>query len=281
MQLTKLHGLGNDFVLIDAMSQSVDENELPALTQRLCDRRFGVGADGLMLVQPSEAADFRMRILNADGTEAEMCGNGIRCFAKYVYDHGLTHRTEISIDTLSGVRLAELQVEGKRVQSVRIDMGAPRFLRAEIPVIAGMPDPLPPLQPFQTEDRLFEVTCVNTGTPHAVIFLSEEVGEFPIKRYGPLIEHHAWFPQRTNVQFAQIVHSRAVRVRPWERSAGETMACGTGACAVVVAGVLTGQLERHTLARLPGGDLQIEWREDDRLFMTGAAEEVFTAQLTY
>lgn len=281
MQFSKLHGLGNDFVLMDAISQPVDEDELPVLTRRLCDRRLGVGGDGFMLVLPSETADFCMRIWNADGTEAEMCGNGIRCFAKYVYDHGLTRQQEIRIETLSGIRVAELQVERNRVQSVRIDMGIPRFLRSEIPMEAGTPDPLPPLYPLKIDDRLFEVTCVNTGTPHAAIFLQEEVSEFPVAHYGALIEHHEWFPQRTNVQFAQVLHSHAVRVRPWERSAGETMACGTGACAVVVAGVLTGRLERRTRTRLPGGDLQIEWREDDRLFMTGPAEEVFTGELTH
>lgn len=279
MRFTKLHGLGNDFVLIDATYQPVDESDLPALTQRLCDRRFGVGGDGLILVRPSASADFRMQILNADGTEAEMCGNGIRCFAKYLYEHSMTMRQQIRIETLSGIRTAEIFVEGGRVRSVRIDMGTPEFHRAGIPMIPGTPDPLPPLQPLQIEDRLFEVTCVNTGTPHAVIFLHEDAGDFPVSHYGPLIEHHEWFPQRTNVQFAQVLHSQAVRVRPWERSAGETMACGTGACAVVVAGVLTGQLARNTLTRLPGGDLQIEWRENDHLYMTGPAEEVFTGQL--
>jgi len=276
MELTKLHGLGNDYLYIDTLEQDLSAFSLPELARLLSERHFGVGADGIILVEPSGQADFRMRIFNADGSEAEMCGNGVRGFGKYVYDHGLTHKRELRIETGAGLIGLEMQVEAGKVVSVRTDMGVPRLTRAEIPVRGEPADGQVLAEPLKVSKYLFSVTCLSMGNPHCVIFLPEVAG-FPVAEAGPLIEHHPLFPNRTNVEFAQVTDRGHVQMRVWERGAGETMACGTGAAATVVAGVLTGRLDRVAQVQLLGGSLSIEWADDDHVLVTGPAAEVFTA----
>ncbi len=276
MELTKLHGLGNDYLYIDTLAQDLGGLGLPELARILSDRHFGVGADGIILVEPSAQADFRMRIFNADGSEAEMCGNGVRGFGKYVYDHGLTTRRELTIETGAGPRRRELQVENGKVVAVRADMGRPRLARAEIPMRGEPADGRVISESLEVGEHSFSITCVSMGNPHCVIFLPE-VANFPVAEVGPLIEHHALFPNRTNTEFARVIDPRHVEMRVWERGSGETLACGTGASATVVAGVLTGRLERAAQVQLLGGNLEIEWTEDNRVLVTGPAAEVFTA----
>lgn len=278
MRFVKMQGTGNDFVLIDSLENPLEESLLPGLAKRLCDRRFGIGSDGLLLVLPSQQAHFRIRMFNPDGSEAEMCGNGIRCFAKYLYDHHRTSRTELTVETAAGIKTLRLFPQQGVVRSVRVAMGAPRLARAEIPM-RGEPSHSPVInQPLLIQDHCFEITCVNVGNPHCVIFV-EDVTRLPVSTYGPQIEHHELFPQRINVQFAQVLSDWEIRLRTWERGAGETLGCGTGACATAVAAAITNRAARNVVVHLPGGDLQIEWAEDGSLYMTGTAEEVFWGEI--
>ncbi|MFQ5902074.1 MAG: diaminopimelate epimerase [Candidatus Binatia bacterium] len=261
---TKMHGCGNDFVFLDCLKGEV--GDLGKLAKRLCDRRFGIGADQLLTVHPSKIADFKMEIYNADGGQVEMCGNGIRCFARYVYDHGLTRKKELEVETLGGIvrpRLTGSQVE--------VDMGEPILEGREIPVNA---EGKIINYPLEVDGTTYPVCCVSMGNPHCVLYL-EELDHLDIEGIGPRFEHHPFFPKRVNTEFVQILSPHEVRVRVWERGAGETWACGTGACAVTVAGALTGRTERKATVHLLGGDLLIEWRGNDRVYMTGGAEEVF------
>lgn len=278
MYFTKMHGLGNDFVVVNGFSQ-VLPTDPAALAHRVCDRRFGVGADGLVLILPSESAQFRMRIFNPDGSEPEMCGNAIRCVALYAYRRGLTADRRMEVETLAGPIRPELRFEDGK-EAVRVDMGRPRLSRAEIPMV-GTPGPVVG-ERLEAGERSFEVTAVSMGNPHCVIFASEpgELEEQEFRRYGPLLERHPAFPARTNVEFVAVDSPGEVRVRVWERGAGPTPACGTGACAVVVAGVLTGRTGRTVNVRLPGGVLLIEWPDDSGpVYMSGPAEEVFDGKL--
>jgi len=283
MRFTKLHGLGNDYVYFDAISQDLTGYDLPKLAQVVSDRHFGVGSDGIILILPSQAADFRMRIFNPDGTEAEMCGNGIRGFAKYVYEHGLTAKTELAVETGAGIVRPRLFVNGEgRVEKVQVDMGPPRLARAEIPM-TGQPADQPVVnETLAVGSETLVVTCVSMGNPHCVVFLDPATNpaEFPVSTLGPLIEKHEAFPRRTNVEFAVVEGPQRIRMRVWERGAGETLACGTGACATLVAAALTGQAERKATVRLLGGELDIEWAEDGHVYMTGPAVEVFTGELS-
>ncbi|MFO7981865.1 MAG: diaminopimelate epimerase [Desulfuromonadales bacterium] len=272
MKFTKMHGSGNDYVYIDCFKESVDAPS--QLAVKLSDRHFGIGSDGLILILPSEAADVRMRMFNADGSEAEMCGNGVRCVAKYAYDHGLVDKTAISVETLAGVLPLQLVTQAQgRVEKVRVNMGTPQLKRADIPM-DGTPDEEAVGVKLTVADRTFTVTCVSMGNPHCVIFV-DDVEAFPVEHYGPLIEHHELFPQRTNVEFVEVVSPAVVRQRTWERGAGETLACGTGAAAVTVAGVRLGLTEKSILNNLRGGDLEMQWCENGEISMTGPAVEVF------
>jgi diaminopimelate epimerase len=275
MELTKLHGLGNDYLYIDTLEQDLSGLSLPELARVLSDRHFGVGADGIILVEPSAQADFRMRIFNADGSEAEMCGNGVRGFGKYVHDHGLTQKRELSIETEAGLIGLDLMVESGKVAAVRADLGVPRLARSEIPMRGEPADGQVIAEPLKVSKYLFPVTCVSMGNPHCVIFLPE-VADFPVAEVGPLIENHQLFPNRTNTEFARVIDPAHVAMRVWERGAGETMACGTGAAATLVAGVLTDRLNRAAQVQLLGGNLEIEWAADDHVLVTGPAAEVFT-----
>ncbi|HEX9879083.1 MAG TPA: diaminopimelate epimerase [Candidatus Binatia bacterium] len=264
LPFTKMHGCGNDFIVVDC---TVEEPAgLESLARRLCHRRFGVGADQFLTVHPSQVADFKMGIYNADGGQVEMCGNGIRCFARYVVDHGLTRKTELEVETLAGIIRPRLK--GNQVE---VDMGQPVLEGREIPVRA---DGRVLDHPLEVDGREYRVNCVSMGNPHCVVYVDDPEG-LELERIGPRFEHHPFFPNRVNTEFVKILNPGEVRMRVWERGAGETWACGTGACAVAVVGALTNRTERQLTVRLLGGDLSIHWRPDNRVAMTGGAEEVF------
>jgi diaminopimelate epimerase len=272
MKFAKMHGAGNDYIYINAFEEHIAE---PArLARQLSNRNFAIGGDGLILILPSAVADVRMRMFNADGSEAEMCGNGVRCVAKYAYDHGLVAQRRITVETGSGILPLQLFTNGaNRVERVRVNMGKPRLTRGEIPML-GPPDQQVIASEVKILDRTFHITCVSMGNPHCVIFV-DRVEEFPVDKYGPVLEHHPLFPNRSNVEFVEVVSPGEVRQRTWERGAGETLACGTGAAAVVVAGVLNGRTERVLRNQLRGGELEMEWTEEGQVFMTGPAVQVF------
>lgn len=268
LNFTKMHGLGNDFIIIDDREGRL--TALPELSKRLCNRRFGIGADQLILVRDSDIADFRMLIYNPDGSEAEMCGNGVRCFARYLLRIGITNKEDLKIETKAGIIKTKV-----REDLVEVDMGEPRFEPEDIPVRL---DARVISHPLRVLDEEFSITCVSMGNPHTVIFL-RDISAFPVDRFGPVIENHTLFPQRTNVEFARVVSEREIEMRVWERGAGETMACGTGACATLVAAVLNGLTHRRATVHLRGGDLDILWGEDNHIYMTGPAEEVFVGEM--
>jgi diaminopimelate epimerase len=273
MHFIKMHGIGNDYVYVDGFRDTIKHPE--NLAVRISDRHFGVGGDGLILILPSEVADARMRMFNADGSEAQMCGNGIRCVAKYVYEAGIARKPELTIETLAGnLRLQVLSTNGE-VDKVRVNMGMPRLRRQDIPMLGDGARVVG--ETLTVADREFTVTCVSMGNPHCVIYV-DDVANYPVTHYGPLLEHHAQFPQRTNVEWLEWIDRREIRQRTWERGSGETLACGTGACAATVASVLNGKTERAVTVHLLGGDLEIEWAEDNHVYMTGPAVEVFRGE---
>jgi diaminopimelate epimerase len=272
MKFAKMHGAGNDYVYVNCFEETIADPA--ALARQVSNRNFGIGSDGLILIMPSEVADVCMRMFNSDGSESEMCGNGIRCVAKYAYDHGLVTKQEITAETGAGILTLQLFTnEAGKVDRVRVNMGQPRLTRGQIPM-TGNADQQVINQELKVLDRTFHITCVSMGNPHCVIFV-DNVDEFPLKKYGPVIENHDLFPNRTNVEFVEIVSPNEVKQRTWERGAGETLACGTGASAVAVAGILTERTERTILNHLLGGDLELEWAEDGSVFMTGPAVQVF------
>lgn len=275
MKFVKMHGAGNDYVYIDGFQESISDPA--ALAIAVSNRNFGIGSDGLILILPSIVADVKMRMFNSDGSEAEMCGNGVRCVAKYAYDHGLVAKEVVTVETGAGVLTLQLYPNSEgRIARVRVNMGLPRLTRGEIP-LTGEPATQVVNAPLTILDQTFAITCVSMGNPHCVIFV-DDVENFPVEKYGPLIEHHPLFPRRTNVEFVEVRSRREVRQRTWERGAGETLACGTGASAVVVAGVLTGRTERVIKNILSGGELELEWSEAGPVFMTGPAVEVFSGE---
>lgn len=273
MQFTKMHGAGNDYVYVDCFIQDVPE-DAPELARKMAHRRFGVGGDGLILIRRSEIADARMQMFNADGSEAEMCGNGIRCVAKYVYDHGICQRDSLNIETGCGVLAIDLDVSDGKVDRVTVDMGEPILNGPDIPTtIAGNPIVL---EPISIAGRDFEVTCVSMGNPHCIVFVDDADDDL-VLGIGPQIESSDLFPAKVNVEFVEVIASGEVKQRTWERGSGETWACGTGASAVCVAGVLAGKTERVILNHLVGGDLELNWDEQsNHVFMTGPATEVFS-----
>ncbi len=273
MKFTKMHGAGNDYVYIDGFSEAVADPA--ALAREISDRNFGVGGDGLILILPTEQADVCMRMFNSDGSEAEMCGNGVRCVAKYAYDHGLVSKTTITVETGAGVLPLELFTNAAgKVDRVRVNMGAPGLTRGDLPM-TGPADEQVIDQELTILDRTFRITCVSMGNPHCVIFV-DDVANFPVEHYGTAIENHPLFPRRINVEFVEVLSEKEVRQRTWERGAGETLACGTGASAVTVAGLLTGRTGPQLLNHLTGGDLEMAWDGQGDVYMTGPAEEVFT-----
>lgn len=276
MKFTKMHGIGNDYVYVNCFEESVKN---PAeVSKFVSDRHFGIGSDGLILISPSAIADFRMNIYNADGSQAEMCGNGIRCVAKYVYDYGLTDKTEISVETLAGIKYLRLQVENGKVASVEVNMGAPILEPKEIPV-AVEESPVVNV-PVEVKGKIYHMTCVSMGNPHAIIFMNN-VKDLDIAAIGAYFENHTVFPKRTNTEFVEVLDRNTVNMRVWERGSDETLACGTGACATTVACILNDKTENEVTVHLLGGDLKIRWdREANQVYMTGPATVVFDGEIT-
>jgi diaminopimelate epimerase len=275
MRFTKMQGAGNDYIYVDCFRDPMP-NDPAGLSRAISDRHFGVGSDGLILICPSDRADGRMRMFNADGSESEMCGNGIRCVAKYLYDHGLVRKSTLTVETLRGVLTLELEIQGGCVHQVRVDMGEPILTGERIPTT--LPGD-PPIQvPLPVAGQTLTVTCVSMGNPHCITFVDAPTDAL-VLGIGPQIERHAAFPRRTNAEFVQVNRPDDVKVRVWERGSGETLACGTGACAVAVAGVLTGRTQRRIVAHLPGGDLKLYWSEtDNHVYLTGPAVEVYRGE---
>jgi len=274
MRFTKMHGIGNDYVYVDCFAHPVADPA--ALARRVSPRRTGIGADGVILICPSEVADARMEMYNADGSRGEMCGNGIRCVGKYVADRGLSRANPLRIETDCGIKTLQLSSRNGHVEQVTVDMGAPILDGPQIPVAAEgrVID-----APLEVAGITYSVTCVSMGNPHCVLFVPE-VDDLDLERLGPPFERHPFFPRRVNTEFIRVDGPRALRMRVWERGSGETAACGTGACAALVAAVLTGRAERRAELQLNGGMLDIEWRAaDDHVYMTGAAEEVFRGEI--
>ena len=274
MRFTKMHGLGNDYVYVNGFDEQVDDPD--AVARAVSDRHFGIGADGLILILPSDKADCRMRMFNADGSEAQMCGNGIRCVAKYVYDHDIARRTPLNVETLAGVLELDLFVAGDAVDRVRVKMGEPRLQRAQIPM-QGTPGQVIS-EPLLVDGATFNVTAVSMGNPHCVVFV-EDVERFDVARWGPHFEHHDVFPEGVNTEFIQVHDRESFSMRVWERGSGETLACGTGAAAAAVACHLTGHTDRRVTAHLLGGPLELEWQaSDNQVLMIGPAVEVFSGE---
>ncbi len=274
MRFTKMHGIGNDYVYVDCFRETLPSDPA-ALARAIADRHCGVGGDGLILICPSERADARMRMFNADGSESEMCGNGIRCVAKYVYEHGIAAKSTLQIETGRGVLALDLSIEDGKVDRVRVNMGAPILDGPKIPTtLPGNPVVNAPLE---VVGRTLQVTCVSMGNPHCITYV-EKLSDEWVQVVGRAIETDPHFPQRVNAEMIEVISPREVRMRVWERGSGETQACGTGACAVCVAGVLTGRTERKLLVHLPGGDLELEWGADNHVYMTGPAVEVFSGE---
>ncbi len=274
MQFTKMHGAGNDYVYVNCFAQAL-KGDPARLAIAVSDRHKAIGADGLILICPSEVADARMRMFNADGSESEMCGNGVRCVAKYVYDHGICRKEQLRIETGRGILTLQLEVARGRVDRVRVNMGPPILEGAKIPTT--LPGNPPVRQRLIAAGREFEVTCVSMGNPHCITFVDELTDDW-VLRVGPEVERHPAFPRRVNAEFIQVLSPREFQMRVWERGSGETQACGTGACAAAVAGVLAGLTERRVLAHLPGGDLELDWSADGDVFLTGPAVEAFSGE---
>ena len=275
MKFTKMQGLGNDYVYGNCFKEKIENPS--ELAVRISDRHFGVGSDGLIMINPSDKADFEMEMYNADGSRGEMCGNGIRCVAKYVYDYGLTDKTSISVETLAGIKYLDLTVEDGKVSLVKVDMGRPELEPSRIPVVAGGDRAVD--EPITVDGKEYRMTCVSMGNPHAVVYVDCDVKELPLEEIGPGFEHHERFPKRVNTEFVRVLDRKTVEMRVWERGSGETLACGTGACAVAVSSALNGLTEDEVTVKLLGGDLRIQWdRERDTVYMTGPAAVVFDGE---
>lgn len=277
MKFTKMHGCGNDYVYVNCFEETVFDPG--AVSKKVSDRHFGIGSDGLILICPSETADFQMKMYNMDGSEGGMCGNGIRCVAKYVYDHGMTQRTQISVETKSGIKYLDLHTEDGRIRTVTVDMGAPVTDPVQIPVTAPAGTEAIIDEPVTIDGIQYRMTCVSMGNPHAVVYVPD-TKSIDIGRIGPLFEHYERFPDRINTEFIQVIDRRTLKMRVWERGAGETLACGTGTCASVYASILNGYTEDEVLVHLIGGDLQIRYdRVKHTIYMTGPAETVFEGEI--
>lgn len=277
MKFTKMHGCGNDYIYVDGAQEQVSKDRKPEIVRRLSDRHFGVGGDGVIFINPSREADFEMEMYNMDGSRAEMCGNGIRCVAKFVYDKGLTDKTSISVISCGKIKYLDLNIEGGRVSTVKVNMGSPILKAADIPVLSEKEEVIG--EQIEVDGRTYEMTCVSMGNPHAVIFM-DEVSDLPLEKIGPSFENHKRCPNRINTEFVKILDDENVEMRVWERGTGETLACGTGACAVAVACVRNGLTKDGITVKLLGGSLQIKWdREADLIYMTGPAVTVFEGEI--
>lgn len=275
MKFTKMQGIGNDYVYVNCLQETIENPS--ELAKKISDRHYGVGSDGLIMINPSDKADFEMEMYNADGSRGEMCGNGIRCVAKYVYDYGLTDKTSISVETLAGIKYLDLTVEDGKVVLVKVDMGKPMLRPEEVPVVSEKEEVID--EPITVDGQEYRMTCVSMGNPHAVVFIDQDVKEFPLETVGVKFENHERFPKRVNTEFVNVLDRHTAQMRVWERGSGETLACGTGACAVAVACALNGLTEDEVTVKLLGGDLRIKWdREKNTVYMTGPAEVVFDGE---
>ena len=275
MKFTKMQGIGNDYVYVNCLQETIENPS--ELAKKISDRHYGVGSDGLIMINPSDKADFEMEMYNADGSRGEMCGNGIRCVAKYVYDYGLTDKTSISVETLAGIKYLDLTVEDGKVVLVKVDMGKPMLRPEEVPVVSEKEEVID--EPITVDGQEYRMTCVSMGNPHAVVFIDQDVKEFPLETVGVKFENHERFPKRVNTEFVNVLDRHTAQMRVWERGSGETLACGTGACAVAVACALNGLTEDEVTVKLLGGALQIKWdREKNTVYMTGPAEVVFDGE---
>lgn len=278
MKFTKMHGCGNDYIYINGFTEKIAQEEKPELVQRISDRNFGIGGDGAIFINPSNEADFEMEMYNADGSRAEMCGNGIRCVAKYVYDKGLTDKTNISIISCGKIKYLELFLKDGKVDTVKVNMGAPILYAEEIPVTIEGEKEKVINEPITILDKEYKMTCVSMGNPHAVVFM-DDVENLAIEQIGPYFENHKCFPKRTNTEFVKVIDRKTVQMRVWERGTGETLACGTGCCATVVACVLNGLTDETVTVKLLGGEIDITWdREANLVYMTGPATTVFDGE---
>ena len=275
MKFTKMQGLGNDYVYVNCFKETIENP--PEMAKKVSNRNFGIGSDGLIMINPSDVADFEMEMYNADGSRSEMCENGIRCVGKYVYDYGLTEKEHISVETLAGIKYLDLTVEDGKVKLVKVDMGSPELVPENIPIVADGNRVID--EPINVNGTEYRMTGVSMGNPHAVVYV-EDVKGLDIETIGPAFENHERFPNRVNTEFVKVLDRNTVEMRVWERGSGETMACGTGACAVAVACILNGFTEDKVTVKLLGGDLQIEWdKEADKIYMTGPAEVSFDGEI--
>lgn len=278
MKFTKMHGCGNDYIYVDGAREIIPAERKSEVVKFLSDRHFGIGGDGVIFINPSDVADFEMEMYNMDGSRSEMCGNGIRCVGKYVYDHGLTRKTSLSIVSCGKIKYLELTVEDGRVTKVRVNMGSPVLEAAEIPVVAKLSPVVD--TPITVDGREYRMTCVSMGNPHAIVYVDEMIDDETMAKIGPSFEHHECFPRRVNTEFVKVLDRERVQMRVWERGTGETLACGTGACAVTVASILNGLTEDGITVELLGGNLEIFWdRKENVVYMTGPATTVFEGEI--
>lgn len=278
MKFTKMHGCGNDYIYVDGAREIIPAERKSEVVKFLSDRHFGIGGDGVIFINPSDVADFEMEMYNMDGSRSEMCGNGIRCVGKYVYDHGLTRKTSLSIVSCGKIKYLELTVEDGKVAKVRVNMGSPVLEAAEIPVVASQSPVVD--TPIAVDGREYRMTCVSMGNPHAIVYVDEMIDDETMAKIGPLFEHHERFPRRVNTEFVKVLDRERVQMRVWERGTGETLACGTGACAVTVASILNGLTEDDITVELLGGNLEIFWdRKENVVYMTGPATTVFEGEI--
>ena len=277
MKFTKMHGCGNDYIYVDASREHVPQEQKPEIVRRLSDRHFGIGGDGVIFIHPSREADFEMEMYNMDGSRAEMCGNGIRCVAKFVYDKHLTDKTSISVASCGKVKYLELAVEEGKVSTVKVNMGSPILKAADIPVISSKEEVIG--DEIEVNGQTYSMTCVSMGNPHGVVFL-EDIDSLALEEIGPCFENHQRFPKRVNTEFVKVIDEETIQMRVWERGTGETLACGTGACAAVVASVLNGLAKEQATVKLAGGNLQVNWdRKENLVYMAGPAVTVFEGEI--
>lgn len=278
MKFTKMHGCGNDYVYVDGARETIPAERKSEVVKFLSDRHFGIGGDGVIFINPSDVADFEMEMYNMDGSRSEMCGNGIRCVGKYVYDHGLTQKTSLTIVSCGKIKYLDLTVEDGKVTKVRVNMGSPILEAAEIPVVAEQSPVVD--TPITVDGKEYRMTCVSMGNPHAVVYVDEMIDDETMAKIGPLFEHHERFPRRVNTEFVKVLSRERVQMRVWERGTGETLACGTGACAVTVASILNGLTGDRITVELLGGNLEIFWdRKENVVYMTGPATTVFEGEI--
>ena len=275
MKFTKMHGIGNDYVYVNCFKETVEHPSEAAI--KVSDRHFGIGSDGLILIKPSEVADGKMEMYNADGSQGAMCGNGIRCVAKYMYDYGITDKTSISVETKSGIKYLDLTIKDGKVDTVKVNMGTPILKAADIPVRSEKEQVIN--EPVMVDGKEWKITCVSMGNPHAITYI-DDVKNLEIEKIGPKFENHEIFPDRVNTEFVHVIDRNTVEMRVWERGSGETLACGTGACAVAVSSILNGLTEEEVTVKLLGGDLKIFWdRTENKVYMTGSATTVFDGEI--